>query len=271
MTIRADRVDTRLSTRSRVRRFVLVTAAVALGIAAVVITFQERHDVAHGKVESYSTFPLPILFVAGVIALVATVRLVCYQPRHPRLGLALLCALIGSVAATRALWDTSLPHLPSPNLAASQSPPPTMMTTPANAAPPSSGQATHNADNNDTFRKDPTVVALLGGREIEVNHVGPWNIGGTQIGAQITVTLTEGPADISGLWPHVVIENPAPCETCKVEGGKLHWHTETKRQTEHVDGLLINFETTANTVREVIPLLNGVPTNAPRPPLMAGQ
>jgi hypothetical protein len=98
------------------------------------MTYQERHAVAHRRVESYSTLPVLVLQLAGLFTLIAIARLALGHPRHPRIAAALLVALLASIAATRALWDTSLPHDPQP-APTIQTPPPTIMANPQRTPP----------------------------------------------------------------------------------------------------------------------------------------
>lgn len=119
------------STRSR---YVLAFLGLTLGIAAVALTYQERHAVAHREVESYSTLLVLVLQIAGPLTLIATARLALGHPRHPRLAAALLAAFLVSIITTRALWDTSLPHDP-PSNQTTQTPPPTSMANPPRTAP----------------------------------------------------------------------------------------------------------------------------------------
>lgn len=126
MTTPDERDLAKLRRRSTRNRFVLAFLGLALGLAAVAVTFQERHAVAHRQVESYSTLPVLMLQLAGVFALIAIVRLALGNPRHPRTAAACLLVFLVCIAATRALWDTSLPHDPPPD-PAFQTPPPTTM------------------------------------------------------------------------------------------------------------------------------------------------
>ncbi len=119
------------STRSR---YVLAFLGLTLSTAAVALTYQERHAVAHRRVESYSTLPVLVLQLAGLFTLIAIARLALGHPRHPRIAAALLVALLASIAATRALWDTSLPHDPQP-APTIQTPPPTITANPPRTSP----------------------------------------------------------------------------------------------------------------------------------------
>ena len=133
----ADRAQQRsASTRSASTRsrYVLASLGLTLSTAAVALTYQQRHAVAHRRVESYSTLPVLILQLAGLFTLIAIARLALGHPRHPRTAAALLAAFAVSIAATRALWDTSLPHDPQPN-PTTQAPPPTSMANPPRTAP----------------------------------------------------------------------------------------------------------------------------------------
>jgi hypothetical protein len=110
--------------------------------------------------------------------------------------------------------------------------------------------------------KSPEVAALIGARRVTITNIGSWFIAGKNIGAQITVKLTDGSTTITGSWPRLVVDNPASCETCKTDG-PLRWHFESSVETHNVDGLLVGYDTKTSTVAEIIPLLNGAPSNAP--------
>ncbi len=115
-------------------RYVLAILGLGLSIAAVALTLQARHAVAHRQVESYSTLPVLMLQLAGLLTLIAEVRLTLGHPRHPRIAATFLVAFLVCIATTRALWDTSVPNDPLPE-PTTQTPPPTSTANQPNIAP----------------------------------------------------------------------------------------------------------------------------------------
>lgn len=75
-----------------------------------------------------------MLQLAGVLALIGIVRLAFVDNRHPQISAVCLFVFLVCIAATPALWDTSLPHdsLPDPP---SQTPPPTTLVNPPELPP----------------------------------------------------------------------------------------------------------------------------------------
>ena len=102
-----------------------------------------------------------------------------------------------------------------------------------------------------------SVLALLDGREAAAERV---NSSGVTRWAQVYVSLTAGRAVLTGPWPHIVVENPAACESCALEDGPLRYHFETEQASHDVDGILVNVDPVTWDVREILP---DPPANAP--------
>ena len=67
-------------------RYTTLVLGLSIGSLAVITTLQERHAVAAGHVESYSTFPVLLLMMASALT-VASARLLATQhSRHPRIA-----------------------------------------------------------------------------------------------------------------------------------------------------------------------------------------
>jgi hypothetical protein len=96
--------------RSGRSRYGLAFIGIALGVLAVVVAYQQRGAVARREVESYSTFPVLMLMVAGVVSLFGIVRLALTNPRRPKVAATCLLVMVLCAVTTRALWDTSVPH-----------------------------------------------------------------------------------------------------------------------------------------------------------------
>jgi uncharacterized membrane protein len=112
--------------RSGRSRYGLAFIGIALGVLAVVVAYQQRRAVARREVESYSTFPLLMLMVAGVLSLFGIVRLALTNPRRSKVAATCVLVMVLCAVTPRALWNTSLPHDLVP-AQPSQTPPPTVM------------------------------------------------------------------------------------------------------------------------------------------------
>ena len=94
------------------------------------------------------------------------------------------------------------------------------------------------------------VLALTGDHRIAAEHVTSSGATGY---AQVYVRLLDGMTTLSGEWPHVVIDNPASCETCETDG-PLRWHFESDTASYSVEAVLVNVEPNTGIVREVLPV-----------------
>ena len=104
-----------------------------------------------------------------------------------------------------------------------------------------------------------SVLALLDGQQVTAQQVSP---SGATRWMQVYLALTNGRAVLTGAWPHVVIENPAACETCKPDG-PLRYHFETETGSREVRGILVNVDPNSWEVREIY---SDPAPNAPIPP-----
>lgn len=108
-----------------------------------------------------------------------------------------------------------------------------------------------------------SVLALLDGQQVTAQQVSP---SGATRWVQVYLALTNGRAVLTGAWPHVVIENPAACETCKPDG-PLRYHFETETGSREVRGILVNVDPNSWEVREIY---SDPAPNAPIPPPSTG-